>query len=694
MRTTGGASMTRYIFRAGLTLLSLAALSGCFGNSESDEFGEDIKPKEGNPEAGEPDTYSARVINGNLDGAFVWLDMDGDRAFSTYDYQDYRNDFLSEEDEEDRLGLGPEDFPIEEPRAVTGAQGNVAMDVSSLEFPKTDAPDMDPDAYPLMAIGVPGVTTNDGAVIDKAFFLSAPPAITTVTPFSTLAQAQRWLGDDGMDASQAASRLLQEEVFGGRAHVSPYQDYLKLENPGRLPHYATALRRLMQAQVPERISAQIRSELGNLDNPTPGEVFFESHDLRVIGSLALDQAASVIAEVDAAIGDGDPGRYTLPPNNQLDSIRNYQPDLRNPQVAVGQRYYVPGEGAESASGFDPEDPGGTGRLSAQVYLDYGLGGALRRIDVRGRTRPSLSAFEFLAGEHGADSGNPVALGHTPYLSIDTGTVIGERLSRDALTQSDLDERFSGNEGGAIGWSAPRIGLDSIRFGSESSASELDGVMERVYVTPDGGGASSYGMVRRHPGTSGSGAGDAALGITTGPGVTQAPLNLPLWSPVSGRSAVTLDYGSLSEVSGCSGETIQHINKQQTVTVDAANTDSSVEVTRYGHLREEPGGQLAFRVLAETYPDPDPESEEGALILREYEYVTDGKESLDGFEQPDRVRSVRVLAVEPFQPENRWCGGSESDPFAVTSSPAEMRLYVAYDYRRFADYLEATRTAGQ
>ncbi|XOZ33550.1 hypothetical protein ACMDCT_15305 [Halomonadaceae bacterium KBTZ08] len=686
--------MTRHIFRAGLTLLSLAALSGCFGNSESDEFGEDIKPKEGNPEAGEPDTYSARVINGNLDGAFVWLDMDGDQTFSTYDYQEYRDDFLDDEDDESRLGLGPEDFPIEEPWAVTGAQGNVAMDVSSLAFAKTDAPDMEPEAYPLMAIGVPGVTTNGGEIIDRAFFLSAPPGITTVTPFSTLAQAQRWLGDDGMDASQAASRLLQNEVFGGRADVSPYQDYLKLEHPGRLPHYATALRRLMQAQVPERISAQIRSGLGNLDSPTPGEAFFEPHDLRVIGSLALDQAASVIAEVDAAVGDGDPGRYTLPPNNQLDSIRNYQPDLRNPYVAVGQRYYVPGEGADAASGFDPEDPAGTGRLSAQVFLDYALGGELRRIGVRGRTRPSLSAFAFLAGDNGADSGNPVALGHTPYLAIDTGTVLEESLSRDALTPTDLDERFSG-EGGSVDWRAPRIGLDSTQFGSDSSASELDGVMERVYVAPgDGGGDSSYELVRRPPGTSGSGARDAALGVSTGPGVTQAPLNLPLWSSVSGSSAVTLDYGSLSDVSGCSGETIQHINKQQTVTVDAANTDSVVEVTRYGHLRAEPDGRLAFRVMAETYPDPNPENEEGGLILREYEYVTDGKDSPAGFEQPDRVRSVRVLAVEPFQPENRWCGGAESNAFAVTPNPAEMRLYVAYGYRRFADYLESTGTEGQ
>ncbi|MEQ6886799.1 hypothetical protein [Salicola sp. Rm-C-2C1-2] len=684
--------MTRHTLRTGIAFVAVTALAGCLGNSDSDEYGEDITRYEGRPDAGMPGTYNARVINGKLGSVFVWLDMDGDQQLSSYDYDEYSSDFLTERSREAEPPSGVADaFPVKEPWALTDAEGNVSIDVSGFDLPETLGPDIDPKQFSLMAIAIPEVTTINGAAIDtdRAFFLSAPPGITTVSPFSTLAETLRWLNGGDMSASQAASRLLQDDVFGGRERVSPYQDYLKLQDVSRLPHYATALRRLIQAQIPD-------SKSQALPNPEDAassrpRSFFQKQDLRVIGSLALDQAGTVIQEIDAGIGGGDPERYTLPPDNQLESIRDYGPDLSNPNIAVEQRYYIPAENLDSPADFDPGAPGENGRLSAQLFLEYGLGGRFRRVNVRGQTRPSMSVFHFLAGGSGSNAGNPVALGHTPYLDIDTATVVKETLSRDAVSPSDLDERFTGEEA-AIDWQTPRIGLDSARIGNQGAGAQLDGTLEREYVAPADEAGNDYDLIRRPPGTSGPGSEGAAISIDNGPGYTQAPLNFPLWSGLSDSGPVTVDYGALEDVSGCSGDTIQHINKQQPVTITNTDSGDSIDVTRYGHFRANPDDdELAFRVMAETYPISD----HSGLIVREYEHVTESAENPDEVEEPDRLASVRVLAVDDVSnPGSRFCGGGDEEPFSVTSSPSEMRLYIGYEYRRFAEYLESIGTQGQ
>lgn len=131
MRTTGGASMTRTIFRTGLAFLILTALVGCLGNSDSDEYGEDVDSFEASSSS---DTYRARVLNGELDSAFVWLDMDGDGRFSSYDEDDYRADF--EESEDGALLIPSAGLPIPEPWAVTDPRGDVVIDISDFDLPE------------------------------------------------------------------------------------------------------------------------------------------------------------------------------------------------------------------------------------------------------------------------------------------------------------------------------------------------------------------------------------------------------------------------------------------------------------------------------------------------------------------------------------------------------------------------------
>lgn len=672
--------MTRYFLRAGLALLTLTALVGCLGDSDSDEYGEDIDEFEAPPGS---ETYRARVLNGELEGAFVWLDMDGDGEFSSYDENDYRADF-EDPDEDDQALIIPADLPIPEPWAVTNARGEVVIDVSGFDLPETQAPDLDPDEFPLMAIGIPDVTVSDGETIDSAFFLSAPPGVTNVTPFSTMAETVRRIELDRgneADLASAGTTLLQEEVLGNRERIGPYQDYLKNQGQTAVPFYATAIRRLIQAQVPEGVSSTIADDLRNLEGRPSEQAYFAPRDMRVIGSLLLDQAASVIREVGEDIESRGLDGYTLPPDSELETVADFEPDLNNPYVAVEQRYFIPGEDIEDTDEFEPTAPATNGRLSAQVFLDYDLGVRLRRMDVRGRTRPSMGIFPFLV-EAG---GKPTDLGYMPFLDIDTDGVAGDPVERDELSEGDLDERFIGEESGAIDWETPRIGLDSSWFKVGGNATEVGGEPERVYKVP---GSEPYELVRTNadnPGTR-----DAEVVIESQSAAGEIPINLWLSDNWTSQSELTVDYGQvelLTPSSDC-GESIQHVNAKQTVTVTRG--EDSIPIIRYGHWDNPSDGEASFRVMVETFDNPSGES-----FRREYEYFSDGTtdipESLKSPDQPDLLRSVRVLGTSGTPVSgSTYCDGS-NEPFSVEPSPGNMRLYVGFDYVRFADYLESTGT---
>lgn len=686
MRTAGGASMIRNILRAGFVLLTLTALAGCLGSSDSDEYGEDIDDFEAPPES---DRYRARVLNGELENAFVWLDMDGDGRFSSYGEDDYRDDFEDPDEDEDAL-LIPSDLPIPEPWAVTDARGNVVIDTAAFDLANTEAPDLDPDQFPLMAIGVPGVSSSDGETIEKAFFLSAPPGVTNVTPFSTMAETVRRIQiDRGNEADlvSAGTTLLQEEVLGNEDRIGPYEDYLKSQGQSAVPFYATAIRRLIQAQVPDGVSNTIASELRNLDSRPREQAYFEPEDMRVIGSLLLDQAASVISEVGEDIDARGLDGYTLPPDSELESIADFGADLSNPYVAVEQRYFTPEADLEDSEDFEPAAPETNGHLRAQVFLDYDLGGRLRRMDVRGRTRPSMGVFPFLV-EAG---GSPSDLGYMPFLDIDTGEVAGEALEREELSEGEVDERFIGGDEGeaAIDWETPRIGLDSSWFKVGGDESEVGGALERVYEQP--GAGSAFDLVRVDQ----SDSEDAQVEIDSDPDAGELPINLWLLDEGASGGDLSIDYGPIDDGLSECGDTIQHVNAEQEVTVQR-DDDSEVVITRYGHYRDNPdpeAGELPFRVLVETYEEDGEDA-----VRREYEYFSDGvgtetdiKDSLKSLDQPDLLRSVRVLRSSGTQVSaDTYCDG-EDDPFAVEASPDEMLLYAEFDYLRFADYLEAIGT---
>ena len=128
-----------------------------------------------------------------------------------------------------------------------------------------------------------------------------------------------------------------------------------------------------------------------------------------------------------------------------------------------------------------------------------------------------------------------------------------------------------------------------------------------------------------------------------------------------------------------------------MTVSDTESDTEIQITRYGYLRNEGEENATIRILAESYP----QSSEGAgVILREYEYPTDGVEEPGSIDQPDRLLSMRALALDSLDAGARFCGGGGGKAFSVTGSPADLRYYIGYKYKRFADYLEAIGTRSQ
>ncbi|KAA8980728.1 hypothetical protein [Halospina sp. K52047b] len=698
--------MIRHILRTGLALAAAAALAGCLGDSDSDEYGEDITRYDSNPAAGDPGTYPVQARNGRLERALVWLDMDGDQALSVYDHQDYEDDVLADADDETKARLDVDNsFKLTEPWGITDADGNLDLDVSALDLPESVAADLDPSDYSLMVVAVPGETRNGGELVDRAFFLSAPPGVSTVSPFTTLAETIRWLRGDSLDAAAAASRLQQENLLDAQEPVSIYQDYLNAQGATRAPHYATALRRLQQKQVTGALNGKVKKAVEDgLENMTPGqrEVFFELNDFQVLGSVMLDQAANVIRAVDADIDARGVDGYALPADGKLDSIRNFKPDFDNPLVPVEQRYFTRLENPENEENFAPGalETGDNGdevrlgrltaedaELNAQVFFDYGPGGRVSRISVRGQTRPSMSAFRFLSA--GEDGGNPVDLGYAPYLDMETGPALDEAVERDALSSEVLDERF-GEADGAIDWATPSIGLDSRWIDGESTDDHPDGRLERVYVEPDGAAA----LIRRPPLASGVDTVDASINVESEEsGVPQIPIAMPVvGDQLKSIGSLSITYGKPGGLDECdNGTPVEPITHKQTVKVsEGSEPDAQPELTltRYGHV---PSGEDVFRVLAETYPAPVGDG----VILREYEYPTDGMADAnpDNVVQPDRILSVRALALDSLDRSARFCG-DEGEAFSVSGSSANLQYYIGYEYMRFADYLESIGTRSQ
>mgnify|MGYP000107792157 CR=1 FL=1 len=144
-----------------LSLFCVAAISACGGSSDTTA----------NSAA---KTLDVQAIDGYLKDATVWLDVDGD----------YTQD-------------------AGEPSAQTDGTGKATLDVTAVD---------NPAQYRVLVKAIVGQTTDVGdgkgtpKPVTKAFTMSAPAGVSTVTPLTTLV-AQQMAANTEMSQEQAAQEV-------------------------------------------------------------------------------------------------------------------------------------------------------------------------------------------------------------------------------------------------------------------------------------------------------------------------------------------------------------------------------------------------------------------------------------------------------------------------------------------------------
>lgn len=161
-------SMMNKPFLHGLLAAAALTLTACTDStSDTMEVDEALNL---NPNASDSESYSGRVMDGYLQNALVWLDLND-------------NNLLDEG----------------EPSARTQAGGQFTLDLSRVNDERRAADEriLDPRNYPLMVIAIPGETVEEAgeegqvAPISKGFFMMAPAGSSLVSPLTTLVKIQR-----------------------------------------------------------------------------------------------------------------------------------------------------------------------------------------------------------------------------------------------------------------------------------------------------------------------------------------------------------------------------------------------------------------------------------------------------------------------------------------------------------------------
>ena len=131
-------------------------------------------------------SLEVRAIDGYLEGARVWLDVNGNY----------------------KLDEG-------EPSAITGADGVAKLDVSALGAKSSQ--------YTLLVEAIAGQTIDSDtpeSPITQGFVMSAPAGYTVITPLSTLVQQKIAGGASKSEAEDAVKSLLQQP------DLNPASDYI------------------------------------------------------------------------------------------------------------------------------------------------------------------------------------------------------------------------------------------------------------------------------------------------------------------------------------------------------------------------------------------------------------------------------------------------------------------------------------
>jgi len=624
--------MNKRIIQVGLLVLASVGMAGCDGTS-SDEFEEDIQRLDSPINNEDPDRFRGRVMNGELENALVWLDRNEDGEFDS-----------------------------NEPAALSDADGRFELDISVFQRDRTED-DIDPGQFPLMAVAIPGFTENaQTGPVNKAFFLMAPPDIELITPFPTMAEAWRRLGDRSDGASGTE---ITERISGAEENIGVFSDFL-VSGADRVPFYARALRRMIQAQVSDSLSDALASSApvesaGELEGTA-----FALNDVRVIGSILVDQAGPILSEVDEAIQmNGGVDGFQLP---DLESVTDVGADLDNPWLLRGQRVFLPEDGE---NGLDSADVPESARLAGIATHDYSLGTTLSRVTFRGVPDPSMESIVRIANE----GGRVRELGAQPGLDFQLDNPVEGSVS----TSDAPDERFIFDwnpEGDLARLQSPRIG--ALGLGSLSDYSEEDG--DRIYRATEEQDGRITRMARVDPG---NGASDYRIEESGFAANIERRVFDFLESGDRKRSVGPFTHCRDEVDGGFNAANDRVINAKQEIEVTDTNGQLLGTETYYGHLRAEDETGPRFRILVRDFVAASGDDNDNRRWEIEYYDDANNGELLSG-EQPDLIRSMRLLEGE--SPFGGFCREDER-----RLAGARVDAFVMFEHILFTEFLEAFGT---
>ena len=160
--------MDRKLPVASLLSLTIAALlGGCGGSDSADKTPDPVAPSTKNLEV--------RAVDGYLQGALAWLDVNGDNLFTAG-----------------------------EPNEWTDGSGKATLNVTKID---------NPAKYRVLVQAIAKKTTDVGdgtggtsKLVTRTFTMAAPAGISTVTPLTTLV-AQQMAANSGMTQEKAAQEV-------------------------------------------------------------------------------------------------------------------------------------------------------------------------------------------------------------------------------------------------------------------------------------------------------------------------------------------------------------------------------------------------------------------------------------------------------------------------------------------------------
>lgn len=352
-----------------VSLLVLAlGLAGC--GEESDNLPVDGRDFDG-VEYSEPVAYTGKAIDGYLINARVWLDMDGDGQHTPGPMT-----ITLDNGAEVVLEAG-------EPTAMSGENGDFALDVAELEQDPEVGPDLDPRDYPLHALALPGKTLEQtpagNVAVASAYLLSAPPGVRNVTPLTTLARFRALAG-----LAEGSTHNLPEGLVG----MNLRRDYVQAKDE-RAHAYARALARFMASQIPDGYN-QLLANAGST-----GTERYLSADAAVLLGVSLAQhAPDIVNIVDEVAGS----EYATVAVESL-VLPEVALELSNPTLLT--RQYILAQPTLSA-----DLPTGVSDLkqSAELLFDYNEAGQLQSISANGCLAPSMPELARLVAVDGYVSG--------------------------------------------------------------------------------------------------------------------------------------------------------------------------------------------------------------------------------------------------------------------------------------------------